>query len=813
MFPTLYSIIWKNPPYTNKKPPSSLFIETDILTMRSFVISIFLCFLFLLGTAQSELLIGEWKSLLPINTGKHIAYGNGKIFYGSDSGIYVLDEDDIENPQFFTTIDGLSGINVDKLAFDDTRGELIIAYDNSIIDIFSPSDIFTIRDIFSNTSILGSKQINEIFITEDGSFAYFATGFGILQYDLERREFGFNTFTSERVNAISLMGSNLIFASTEAGCYKFDLSSTGNENFFGDWELIDTDSGIGELYNSNLVEVIGESVFVSADDQLYVSTDGGNNFESIYTFDDSEFTAQDIVAYANGTMLVLRQGSGQSQFVFFDENNEQNFIDEFCGDVVNNVIVDGQNRIWMGDEFQTLKYKTGINLSCERLDFNTPYGFSASELVIKDNSLFVATGGVNDNFNFVANKDGFYEYTNNEWVVKNFKTDDKILPTVTSFFAMAVHPSEKLAYAGTYWAGIYEYDYEANEITQIFDKDNTPESGLNEVIGDVERTRIASMVFDDDDNLWIANFGAENPLVVYTPNGNWFNFNLGSNTAISDLVIDDFGYIWMVVNGNGGGVLIYDTGEIIEDPNDGDSYRFIRNTELPSGSAKTLALDVTGDVWVGTTEGAMVFECGPAVLDSETCNANHPKFVQEGIPAFLLETELVQTIMIDGANRKWFGTRNGIFVVNANTDEQIAHFTTENSPLFDNDVLDIAYNEDNGEVYIATAKGIMIYRSDATAAPTRHRADEIYAYPNPVTADYTGPIAIKGLARDANVKITDLNGKLVFETTALGGQAIWDGTHYDRSSKVGAGVYLVFSSTTDVFDEPNTFVTKILVVR
>ncbi len=779
--------------------------------MRSFFLVLLSLLFFSTTFAQTDLMLGEWKSLLPINTGKHVATGNGKIFYGADSGIYVLDEDDIDNPQFYSTIDGLSAINVDKIAFNENKGELIIAYNNSIIDIFSPENIFTIRDIFSNTSIQGSKKINDISISKNGEFAYFATGFGILQYNLDNLEFGFTTNPSEKVNAISILGST-IFAAMESGCYKIDLNSNANVSFFGDWKLLDSTAGIGELYHATFVDVIGESIFLGADDNIYHSNDGGESFEIIYTYDDLEFFAQEMIAYNNHVMLVLKHESGQSQFVFFDENNEVTFVDEFCGDVSYGAAVDGQGRIWCGDGYQRLRYKTGIDASCEKINYNTPYGFSVSEMDSKGDQLFVATGGVNDNFNVNFNKDGFYEFTDNEWIIQNFKTTDKIEPSVTSFFTIAAHPSKDLAFAGSYWAGLYVYDSESNEIIDFFDQYNTPDSGLGPTIGDEARTRIASLVFDENDNLWMANFGAEKPLVVYTDNGNWFNFYVGSNSNISDLVIDDFGYIWMIVNGNNGGVLVYDIGGILEDPNDGDAYRFIRNNELPAGSAKTLAVDLTGDVWLGTTEGAMVFECGSAVLDEEICNANHPKFVQEGIPAFLLETELVQTIMIDGANRKWFGTRNGVFVQSANTDEQIAHFTTDNSPLFDNDILDLEYKESTGEVYIGTAKGIMIYRSDATGTSDKHR-QEVYAFPNPVTPDHEGPIAINGLARNANVKITDLNGKLVFETTALGGQAIWDGTHYDRSSKVAAGVYLVFSSTTDVFNEPDTYVTKILVVR
>ena len=62
--------------------------------------------------------------------------------------------------------------------------------------------------------------------------------------------------------------------------------------------------------------------------------------------------------------------------------------------------------------------------------------------------------------------------------------------------------------------------------------------------------------------------------------------------------------------------------------------------------------------------------------------------------------------------------------------------------------------------------------------------------------NYAGPIAINGLVANANVKITDMAGNLVFETTANGGQAIWNGKN-KNGEKPSTGVYLVFS--TDVY--------------
>jgi flagellar hook assembly protein FlgD len=64
-------------------------------------------------------------------------------------------------------------------------------------------------------------------------------------------------------------------------------------------------------------------------------------------------------------------------------------------------------------------------------------------------------------------------------------------------------------------------------------------------------------------------------------------------------------------------------------------------------------------------------------------------------------------------------------------------------------------------------------------------------FPNPVPQNFAGTIAIKGLVNNANVKIVEPNGRLVFETRALGGQAIWNGKNY-KGEKVASGVYLVF---------------------
>jgi hypothetical protein len=164
---------------------------------------------------------------------------------------------------------------------------------------------------------------------------------------------------------------------------------------------------------------------------------------------------------------------------------------------------------------------------------------------------------------------------------------------------------------------------------------------------------------------------------------------------------------------------------------------------------------------------------------------------QEGAFQYLLETEVVTAITVDGANRKWIGTENaGVFLFSADGQEQLLHFTAENSPLFSNNIYAITIDGKTGQVYIGTDKGLLSYQGDAVEG--EEECSDVEVYPNPVSSGYAGPIAIKGVAANSTVKITDVSGNLVFETQALGGQAVWYGANLS-GERVSTGVYLVFA--------------------
>ena len=65
------------------------------------------------------------------------------------------------------------------------------------------------------------------------------------------------------------------------------------------------------------------------------------------------------------------------------------------------------------------------------------------------------------------------------------------------------------------------------------------------------------------------------------------------------------------------------------------------------------------------------------------------------------------------------------------------------------------------------------------------------------------------MIENAEVKITDATGTLIYETQALGGQAVWDGKSYS-GERAATGVYLVWSSNDD---GTVTCMTKLLIVN
>jgi hypothetical protein len=212
---------------------------------------------------------------------------------------------------------------------------------------------------------------------------------------------------------------------------------------------------------------------------------------------------------------------------------------------------------------------------------------------------------------------------------------------------------------------------------------------------------------------------------------------------------------------------------------------------LPSSNVLDIAKDKNGFIWVGTDDGVGVIQCPQSVFTTQGCDAVLPIVQQGNFAGYLFKGEEVRSIAVDGADRKWIATGNGVFLISSDGEKMIYRFTEENSPLLSNDVRSIAIDGKTGEVYFGTVNGICSFRSTATEGGATNQ--DVLVFPNPVPPGYSGTIAIHGLVNNAIVKITEADGRLVYQTRALGGQAVWDGKDY-KGRRISTGVYLVLVS-------------------
>lgn len=319
--------------------------------------------------------------------------------------------------------------------------------------------------------------------------------------------------------------------------------------------------------------------------------------------------------------------------------------------------------------------------------------------------------------------------------------------------------------------------------------------------------RINGMKYDKDGNLWLTNASVNNGLKVLKNNNTWQSYNLSAviqnptSLNYGNIDIDKNGTKWTATYA--GGVLAF---------NEKYNNKFIiineENGNLPNNDVRCVAVDKKNQLWIGTFKGLRILNSVDRFI-SETALTTTNIVIQDGdLAQELFYQQVIQDIKVDGANNKWVAIADaGVFQVSPNGQTTLRRFTKENSPLPSNNVLDIEIDEVSGEVFFATDKGLVSFLGAATKGDDD--LQNVYIYPNPVRPEYSGTVKISGLMDKVNLKITDIEGNLVFETTSSGGTVEWDTTAFGKY-KVASGVYMVFVSSSDAAE---TTVKKIMVVR
>ena len=742
--------------------------------------------------AQSD--ADRWTGFFSYNSIKDVAYGDNKVFVAAENAVYSYDPWS-EALSTITTIEGLSGESITEIHYSADYNLLMVGHDNGLIEIIpeGQDNVLQIVAILNKPSIPPNiKAINDFY--EYQGQVYVSTDFGISVFDLNQMEFGDTYYIGALGSTISVAQTTIlppyIYAATAQNGIKQALLDGPDLIDYASWETV-TGGGIVAIQtlndavyfartNQRVLRLTPEPAQIMADfgsDPIVDMRVNDNvltiTTESTVNTYGADFTPLNVVELPFDLEDQFTVGLGIADQIFAG-TNANGLLKQNSG------------------QFQW------SSIGPQGPLFNNPFSIDAS-----GGQLWVGFGEVTVSFNpYPLSYRGLSQLQNDSW--NNIPASE--LLGASDIVQMTINPMDpNQVFASSFQFGLLKLTAGVPEI--LYDQSNSsltipagnPAAGL----------RIYGSDFDRDNNLWFVQSKIDQGLLRLSPSGQIGKIDLSGiinaedELALTDLKVSREGYVFFGSAENG---------LVGFNPSSNSFNRItegVGNGNLPSTDVRSLAFDKNNRLWLGTREGLRVLYNTTGFFQSGNNVEAQPIIIlEEGVAQELLFQQSVTDIEVDGSNNKWIATAtSGVFYLSANGQETILRFTKENSPLPSDNVQDIAIDGDSGRVYFATTKGLVAFEGSATDA--RDDLAGAYVYPNPVRPGFQGQVTVDGLTAGANVKITDIEGNLVFETKSQGGSVLWDTRAFGRH-KVASGVYLVLITSEDAFE---TKVLKIMIVR
>jgi ligand-binding sensor domain-containing protein len=756
----------------------------------------------------SQKAIGEWTDYQSYASAKSVVDSDDKIYCVTEGGLFSYDKKD-NSIEKMTSISGLSDVGVQKVAYSKDNGLLFIAYENSNIDLVVGNTVYNLSDI-KRKQIQASKTINNILFS--GKLAYLSCGFGIVVVNLEKKEIKDTYFIGDGGDFLNVMDlatdGQYFYAATETGIYKASVNEPNLQNY-NNWVRQTNLPNSDKKFNA--VEYFNGHIIVNYTPNQW-------DKDELYQFDGASWNrilsniqfVRDITV--NGGYIVF---ASQESITVCDKNlNVVQFVPKYPlagheSEIVYamSAIIDSNNYLWIAYQKHGL---VKLGTQAERIIPAGPIDNNIFSLTTNGQDLWIASGGRNSSWNNVWMSPQFQLQREGKWTVFDntvFTNSNKF----TDIVCIAVDPnSPDHVFAGSWGGGVLEFT--DGKFVKRYDNYNSSLQTQLATSPADPYVRIGGMAFDSKGVLWVSNTGVANVLSSMQTDGTWKSYEVtgSANKFTGKVVVTKNDDKWLVLPMGNGLCALNSTNSVSK------AQKVVAHFENGTDDIYTdmndiysIAEDNDGALWIGTSMGVAVFSSPEKIWKDATMYASRPDGnSKNNFFDPLLKTESVTAIAVDGANRKWIGTKtSGIYLVSADGGEELQHFTTDNSPLLNNEITDIALNQKTGEVFIGTVSGLISYMGEATAG--NDVFTDVYVYPNPVRETYNGPVVVKGLVDDTDVRITDITGNLVYKTKSLGGQAVWDGKN-QNGNRCKTGVYLVF--LTDSKGE-QTKITKLMFIH
>jgi ligand-binding sensor domain-containing protein len=756
----------------------------------------FLSFLLLLSlqfiVAQSNL---SWKGYFSYNEIKDVSVSSTSIYAASENALFSKST---VTSQIKTTntIDGLSGQTISSLLYSSQYNKTIIGYENGLMIVVNEADgsMLKVVDIINKQLPANLKKINH-FMEFDG-IVYVSCDFGIVQFNLASLLFGDTYFIGDGGTEISVkqtaVYNGFIYAATDNGIRRADIKGKNLNDYqqwqqiaIGSWSSIETfDTELVAINSAGYVHKYNLNSFVGFTSLSLPAVDMRAKEDYLFIT-----TATDVYVYNKQMSLVRQINNNQIP------GNSSAFS---CA-----TAIDGT--LYIGTKENGLLTTTITTASAfENITPSGPLKNNVFALQTSSDALWTVYGDYDISYNpYGLDSYGLSKYNSSGWLNIPY---EKVLGA-KSLTRITVNPNkENEVFVSSFFSGLLKIVDDVPSI--LYNQTNSGLESLSFVGPSYIDVRINGTAFDKSGNLWVTNSRIKNGLKVLRTNGQWQSYGMstildvGEDNSFGRMVIDKNGTKWMTTYRDG--LIGFNESstkfkKITAGPDAGN---------LPIRDVRSVALDNRNQLWIGTAKGLRVLSNVGDFQTENQMTTNPIIILEDNVAQELLYEQFITDIVVDGSNNKWIGTADsGLFLVSANGQETKYHFTINNSPLPSNIINDIDINSLTGEVFIATAKGLISFKGIATGAS--EDLNNVFVYPNPVRPEYEGTVKVSGLLNKANIKITDIEGNLVHETTSEGGTIEWDTTAFGKY-KVASGVYVIFISAQDGAE---TKIKKIMIVR
>lgn len=742
--------------------------------MKSGFFLLSFCLSALLLSGQALQPIGQWRDHLPMRSILSLELSGSSLVAGTSFGYFIYTPSSKEISTF-TKSTGLSEVVLRLISKAPNAEKTLVVYENANLDLISGDQVRNIPDLLKS-NIQDDKTINHVqWIGED---AFLSTNFGIVVFNAQRVEIKDTYRPGKNGSSViinqTVLYKGMLYAASSQGLLKASFPSSSLADF-RNWSIEEIAGAQDPIQR---VLVWNDKLVVERNDSVFQKSD--NQWNLIYSSKKKITT----IVVVNNQLYMGESDQNKGNFVVIEPTVASPKILESKHLTYPTACVLLDNQIWAAD-FQNGIVDLGNDGNAPVYP-ETPDGIALGEGHYADGFIFAAAG---QHLNSAVNNKGIagiYKYDGNAW--ENFTSYTlAALDTLNDLRSVVYYPSSGSLYAGSFEDGLLEITKD-NKLNLF--KQN---SFLSSAINSNSSYRVGGLALDKDQQLWMTNSGALQGLVVKKKDGSTKKFTLPfsyAEYALTKIIVDLDNRKWMIAP-NGDGVFCFDHGENIDQIGD-DKWRQFKQGlgrgNLPSNQVKSLACDRNGFVWLGTDKGLAVVQCTEDLFSS-SCEAILPVVQQDNFAGRLLSEEIINDIKVDGADRKWIATSNGVWLLSADGQKVIGRFTEKNSVLLSDDVRSIVIHQKTGEVFFFTKNGICSFRGTATEPETVQKKP--FIFPNPVPPGYAGTIAIRDLPENAWVSITELDGRLVYQTRSLGGQAIWNGKNY-KGERASSGTYLIF---------------------